>query len=177
MTDFNYDGFGLIGTGDFMGQIGSTTFNGLPELQSQTTEVNAVQLDLSVFANPITIPENPTGENAPPNFTLAAGSGAIDAGVALAGFNDGFVGAAPDLGANERGRAVPIYGVGGNIGTPDPPTLLGDCNLDGVVNFSDISPFIAILSATDYLDEADVNQDGMVDFSDISPFIGLLSSN
>ena len=176
-NDFNYDGFGLIGTGDFMGQIGSTTFIGLPELQSQTTESNAVQLDLSVFNGPVTIPANPVGVNVPPNLELAAGSPAIDRGDTLAGFNDGFVGAAPDLGAYERGRAVPVYGVGGNIGTPGPTILLGDCNLDGVVNFLDIAPFISILSAGDYLEQADVDQNGTVDFLDISPFINLLSSN
>ena len=54
--------------------------------------------------------------------------------------------------------------------------LLGDCNQDGVVNFSDISPFIATLSSGDYLAEADSNEDGFVDFSDISSFIALLSS-
>ena len=168
-NDFDYDGFGSIGTTSFTGQIGSTTFSSLALLQSLTTESNAVQLDLSVFNSPVTIPANPVEVNAPPNLELAAGGAAIDLGVALAGFNDGFTGTAPDLGAYERGRAVPVYGVGGNIGS-DPAALLGDCNLDGVVNFLDISPFISILSANDFLEEADVNQDGTVDFLDINPF-------
>lgn len=56
------------------------------------------------------------------------------------------------------------------------PALLGDCNLDGVVNFLDIGPFISILSANGYLAEADINEDGAVTFLDISPFIGLLSA-
>ena len=55
------------------------------------------------------------------------------------------------------------------------PVLLGDVNLDGEVSFSDISPFIAILSAGEFQEEADVNQDSVVNFSDISPFIGVLS--
>ena len=55
--------------------------------------------------------------------------------------------------------------------------VLGDCNIDGVVNFSDIAPFISTLSTGDYLVQADVNQDDAVNFSDISPFINLLSSN
>ena len=59
---------------------------------------------------------------------------------------------------------------------PDPVVLLGDCSLDGVVDFSDISPFITILANDDYLKEADTNEDGVVDFSDISGFILLLSS-
>ena len=55
------------------------------------------------------------------------------------------------------------------------PILLGDINLDGVVSFSDISPFISILSTGGFQAEADLNQSGVVDFSDISPFIGVLS--
>ena len=57
------------------------------------------------------------------------------------------------------------------------PILLGDVNLDGFVNFLDISPFISVLSAGGTLAEADVNQDGVVDFMDISPFIGVLSGS
>ena len=55
------------------------------------------------------------------------------------------------------------------------PILLGDVNLDGFVNFLDISPFISVLSAGGTLAEADVNQDGAVNFLDISPFIGVLA--
>ena len=54
--------------------------------------------------------------------------------------------------------------------------LIGDVNRDGVVNFLDISPFIGVLSSTEYQFEADINQDNVVNFLDISPFIGLLAS-
>ena len=54
--------------------------------------------------------------------------------------------------------------------------LLGDVNLDGRVNFLDISPFIAILTTGDFQDEADLDQNGSVNFLDISPFIAALSS-
>ena len=53
--------------------------------------------------------------------------------------------------------------------------LLGDCNRDGVIDFSDISPFITVLASDGYLAEADTNDDGAVTFDDISPFIVLLS--
>jgi hypothetical protein len=43
-------------------------------------------------------------------MTLADGSEAIDAGVFLANINDDFLGAAPDLGAYEKGRGLPSYG-------------------------------------------------------------------
>ena len=54
--------------------------------------------------------------------------------------------------------------------------LLGDVNLDGVVNFLDISPFIGVLSNQGTQAEADLNQDGAVNFLDISPFILALSA-
>ena len=59
----------------------------------------------------------------------------------------------------------------------DPKPLVGDVNLDGFVNFGDISAFISLLSTPDgFQAEADINGDLVVDFSDIGPFIGLLSS-
>ena len=53
--------------------------------------------------------------------------------------------------------------------------LLGDANLDGTVDFLDISPFISLLSNGEFLTEADMNEDGFLDFLDISPFIAALS--
>ena len=58
---------------------------------------------------------------------------------------------------------------------PEFEVLLGDCNLDGVVNFLDISPFILTLLAGEYLPQADTNEDGAVNFLDINPLILLLS--
>jgi hypothetical protein len=43
-------------------------------------------------------------------MTLKAGCAALDAGAILPNINDGFVGAAPDLGAYELGQSLPIYG-------------------------------------------------------------------
>ena len=56
-------------------------------------------------------------------------------------------------------------------------TILGDCNQDHVVNFLDISPFIAILSTSGFLEQADCNQDGEVSFRDITRFIAILNGN
>ena len=50
----------------------------------------------------------------------------------------------------------------------------GDVNLDGVVNFLDISPFIMALTMGnmgEFQAQADCNDDGVVNFLDISPFI------
>jgi hypothetical protein len=44
------------------------------------------------------------------DFRLKPGSAAVDRGVALPNITDGFTGQAPDLGALEGGRPVPIYG-------------------------------------------------------------------
>ena len=54
--------------------------------------------------------------------------------------------------------------------------LLGDINQDGLVNFLDISPFIAVLSASTFQAEADCNLDGVVNFLDISPWIDILTT-
>jgi hypothetical protein len=57
------------------------------------------------------------------HMTLKAGCNAVDAGVALPNLNDGFAGAAPDLGAYELGQALPAYGR--RLGAvPLPPTNL-----------------------------------------------------
>ena len=50
----------------------------------------------------------------------------------------------------------------------------GDINQDGVVNFSDIPPFISLLISGEFSCEGDVDQSGEVNFQDIPPFITLL---
>ena len=54
--------------------------------------------------------------------------------------------------------------------------LLGDANRNGVVDFADISPFVAILASGGFLAEADCNQDGFVTFADIRAFIAILQA-
>ena len=76
-------------------------------------------------------------------------------------------------GGHTIGREIDIFG--SPTGGSNFP--LGDCNLDGAVDFLDISPFISLLTVGEYFEQADVNQDGSVNFLDISPFIALLSSN
>ncbi len=58
----------------------------------------------------------------------------------------------------------------------DSTVLLGDADLNGVVNFLDIQPFIALLSNNMYLAQADIDGNGSVDFLDIQPFIVILST-
>ena len=54
--------------------------------------------------------------------------------------------------------------------------LLGDIDLNGSVNFADISPFIALLSGSTFQAEGDFDGNGAVNFGDISGFISALSS-
>jgi len=57
--------------------------------------------------------------------------------------------------------------------------LVGDANCDATVDFSDINPFIGVLTAPADMPgcgvmNADINQDGAVDFADINPFVDLM---
>ena len=72
-------------------------------------------------------------------------------------------------------QADDIAGAQFLYGEPVTAILLGDVNLDGEVNFFDISPFITLLSSGGLQAEADVDESGAVDFLDISPFIAILS--
>ena len=53
--------------------------------------------------------------------------------------------------------------------------LPGDVNQDGVVDFFDIAPFIAVLANQTFQFEADIDGDQDVDFFDIAPFIAILA--
>ena len=55
--------------------------------------------------------------------------------------------------------------------------LLGDVNRDGIASFSDISPFVELLTSSTFQYEGDANEDGAVNFLDISSFIVLLVTN
>lgn len=52
------------------------------------------------------------------DFRLKAGSKAVDAGVRLPNVNDNFTGRAPDSGAHEVGKPLPVYGPRGLAASP-----------------------------------------------------------
>ena len=83
-------------------------------------------------------------------------------------------------GMNDAGMLVFILnftdGTQGIFTAVNSPVLLGDVNRDGVVDFLDISPFIAVLALNGFQAEADTNEDGEVNFLDIPPFIFFLAS-
>ena len=55
-------------------------------------------------------------------------------------------------------------------------SLLGDVNLNEMVDFSDIVPFVEVLTAGSYQHEADCDRNGAVDFGDIPEFIEILQN-
>lgn len=106
-VDLDYDGYGST-AGMFTGNIGGVSFSSLAELQAMTTEVHAVELDLSVFAASVSVPSAAFPGLEPADLQLAAGGAAIDVGQPITGFD--YDGAAPDLGAYELGSTPPVYG-------------------------------------------------------------------
>lgn len=99
------------------GRKGEMDFDTLAEFAKATGfEKHGILIDFDAFAGAV-LPER--GRSYAPgewNLQLAADSPARDAGTPLANINDGFSGAAPDLGAYEFGTPPPHYGprVNGN---------------------------------------------------------------
>ena len=56
-----------------------------------------------------------------------------------------------------------------------PHALIGDINLDGIINLLDVLPFVELLTNARFQMEADINQDGVVDLLDVAPFVDLLA--
>jgi hypothetical protein len=113
---FDYDGFGSIGTGTFRGEVGGVDFDGLAQLQTLTTEANALEVGLDIFADPPAFPADPFAAPTSFSFTLAPASAPVDHGLGLPNVNDAFAGSGPDLGAYELGAELPVYGPGGTLG-------------------------------------------------------------
>ena len=90
------------------------SFSDLKTYSARTgQDTHSRMIDWSIFRNAgPPAKDDPTRLYRPEDydFTLAAGSAAIDAGTVLPGVTDGFTGRAPDLGALESGRVVPVYG-------------------------------------------------------------------
>ncbi len=53
--------------------------------------------------------------------------------------------------------------------------LLGDVNLDGVVNLLDVAPFVTAITSGTFIPQADINDDGVVNLLDVAPFVELLT--
>jgi hypothetical protein len=89
-------------------------FKSVSDLAAATgAEKHGVELDYDIFVN-VKPPDPKTPHavyhSADFDFRLKPGSKAVDAGVRLPNINDDFTGQAPDLGAYESGKPLPVYG-------------------------------------------------------------------
>jgi hypothetical protein len=110
--DFDYDGFGGGPWTLFLkwNEVRYATFD---EMKSKAPVYrHAVQVDAeTLFASGASAPADALrAADRAIDLRLKAGSAAIDSGEFLPGFNDGFAGKAPDLGAYELGQDLPQYG-------------------------------------------------------------------
>jgi hypothetical protein len=109
-TDLNYDGFDwgsftlpFVYAGVAHGDVSSLA-------AASGLEKNGTRVNRSTCFEAFDVPGPPPASIPPQSMTLKADCEAVDAGTILPNVNDGFVGAAPDLGAYEHGRPVPRYG-------------------------------------------------------------------
>lgn len=110
--DFDYDGFGGGPFGSFM------VWAKKPYATVEDVRANApVEKHLTIvnpakaFATSIRPPEDfKIQQKIGHDLRLSPKSEAVDAGQVLPGFNDGFAGKGPDLGALELGQELPQYG-------------------------------------------------------------------
>lgn len=90
------------------------TFATLADFRKATgQEEHGIEVDFDIFENlpqPDVSKRHHVYHAMDFSFQLKADSKAVDAGVTLPTVNDGFAGAAPDLGALERGKEEPRYG-------------------------------------------------------------------
>jgi hypothetical protein len=110
--DFDYDGF--AGRWKLVLKWNGVRYASLDDVRgSAPVYRHFAQLDAkTLFQSGLTAPDDiakeyPCSKN---DLRLSLQSNAIDAGVGLPNVNDGFAGAAPDLGAYEAGQVLPHYG-------------------------------------------------------------------
>lgn len=110
--DFDYDGFAGGPWTHFL-KWNEQRYATLEEMKAKAPVYrHAVRADASaLFASGAVAPADPLRPaDRSIDLRLAPGGPAVDAGEILPGLNDGFTGAAPDLGAFEVGLPLPPYG-------------------------------------------------------------------
>ena len=108
IADFDYNGWSPDGEFKF-----DYSWAGFSSLKRQSSyERHGRLLTAPVFLPPIAVPAKFESFMAPPRAPmLDAASNAVDAGLRLPNINDDYTGEQPDIGALERGREAPAYGV------------------------------------------------------------------
>ncbi len=111
---FDYDGYWPDGPMSFnLAVPGGYAFSNWPNfaaVQAGGLETHGLILNGQIFANGLVGMPTYTNLLPPQDVTLAYGSPALDRGLVLPNINDGYTGAAPDLGALESGCPQPTYG-------------------------------------------------------------------
>ena len=111
--DFDYDGFGGF-TGPLYIKWDRTAYKGLDQVRSQSpAEKHCTIVDpVTAFASGLVSPADWSVivDHLKVDARLKAGCAAVGAGEVLRGFNESFVGKAPDLGAYQFGAELPQYG-------------------------------------------------------------------
>lgn len=122
--DLDYDGYSP-GSGVF--KIGNVRYASLSAAARAGVEVHGRVVPWPVFEAAVQIPADPAQKMSVAPLDLRVNSRALDAGLRLPNLNDHYQGAAPDLGARERGAAPPVYGprpAGVDESGASPPTRL-----------------------------------------------------
>lgn len=112
-SDYDFDGFGGF-SGEVFLKWNNVKYANLEEVRSKgliyrhLTVVDPATAFASGLQPPADVKQQQDWKLN--DLRLKAGTAALDAGEALPGINDGFVGKAPDLGAYEFGQPLPHYG-------------------------------------------------------------------
>jgi Chondroitinase B len=107
---FDYNGYYPDNHFLFRWAAGYANYSNFAQMQSAGVERHGALLSPATFANGLTAPTDYTMLMAPPDVSLSASTPALNRGLVLPNINDGFAGAAPDLGALESGCPAPIFG-------------------------------------------------------------------
>jgi hypothetical protein len=109
--DFDYDGFAGGPFKMFLKWNNKRYATFEQMMATASIERHATRVDAAgLFASGVAAPADEKAVHEPVDLRLSAKSSAIDSGQALPGFDDGFTGPGPDLGAYEAGRPLPHYG-------------------------------------------------------------------
>jgi len=109
-ADLDVDGFDW-GSASNPFTYGGVVHPSLPSFAAASgLEMHGIRISHSTCFETFDVPNPPPSTVPPQEMTLTAGCNAVDAGVALPNIDDVFTGAAPDLGAFERGMPPLSFG-------------------------------------------------------------------
>lgn len=113
-TDFDHDGFDMGATSVAGGfRYNGTSYSSLAAFAAGSgLETHGISINKSTCFTSFNVPSGPPSSVPVQTLTLQATCNAVDAGHPLPNIDDGFTGAAPDLGAYELNAPPPVFGPG-----------------------------------------------------------------